>query len=414
MMQSTKTIISNHKKGNGDLEMPESQPKATRDEDAATMQQQELPQLAFSEINLGRIIGTGGFSTVSEIKSIDLDEIYDTDERQRLARRNFGHAVVSQHAYVLKKLRTDLSEREYNNGMEDLKVEATFLSELHHPNIIPLRGISQSDPQRARFFVILDRLVMTLDKCFNKWRKLVGEHTGYWVPCYGYCCSNSAMLHQNWHDRLTAALDMGKAVQFLHANGIVYRDLKPDNVGFDATGCLKVFDFGLAKRLSTMEMDVDGNYLLTGNTGSLRYMAPEVAQDKPYNTKVDVYSFAILFWQICSLTTPYSGYSQAKHNLDVVFKGHRPKCVPSWPSAWKRLMERGWSHVPSERPDMDELVATLERIQSSDDMPAEARIRAKIRKGTVVSPVLDVDTRTDAAVASTANGISKRHNANIV
>lgn len=413
--------MSSTQRINGDVEMPlsssekQQQPQQL-DGQTKLERQHDLPQLAYSEINLGRVIGTGGFSTVSEIKSVDLDEIYDTDDRQHQLRNAFGQLVRNQQAFVLKKLRTDLSEREYNNGMEDLEIEAKFLSELSHPNIIQLKGISQSDPQRARFFVILDRLTVTLDRSFNRWRKIVGENTGYWVPGYGYCCSNSAVLHENWKLRLTAARDMGLALQFLHAQQIVYRDLKPDNVGFDTTGRLKLFDFGLAKRLDRLAVDAEGNYLLTGNTGSLRYMAPEVAQDKPYNTAVDVYSFAILFWQMCSLTTPYSGYSQAKHNLDVVFKGERPKCVASWPSEWKSLMERGWSQVPSERPTMNEIVITMERILSSDDhWPAEARIRAKIRKTAVVSPTLDVDTRTDAAATANATkGISKRHNANIV
>jgi serine/threonine protein kinase len=289
---------------------------------------------------------------------------------------------------------------------------------LSHPNIIRMKGISQSDPQKARFFVILDRLSMTLDRKFNQWRRIVGESTGYWVPCYGYCCSNSAILHELWIERLSAARDIATALAFLHLKHIIYRDMKPDNVGFDINGELKVFDFGLAKKLDGGGIEQCGeNYLLTGNTGSLRYMAPEVAQDKPYNTAVDVYSFAVLFWQICSLTTPYSGYSQAKHNLDVVFKGHRPRCDPSWPKEWKSVMQAGWNHVPSARPGMQEMVQNLTRILADDHLPAEVRIRAKIRRASVKSPVLDVDTRTEVAVASqeaSASAVTKRYNANIV
>jgi serine/threonine protein kinase len=52
---------------------------------------------------------------------------------------------------------------------------------------------------------------------------------------------------------------------------------KPDNVGFDAAGEVKIFDFGLAKRLDPEDKTDTELYLLTGNTGSLRYMAPEGA-----------------------------------------------------------------------------------------------------------------------------------------
>lgn len=58
---------------------------------------------------------------------------------------------------------------------------------------------------------------------------------------------------------------------------IIYRDLKPDNIGFDVRGDVKIFDFGLAKELPTSEKLADGTYNLTADTGSMRYMAPEGA-----------------------------------------------------------------------------------------------------------------------------------------
>ena len=64
-------------------------------------------------------------------------------------------------------------------------------------------------------------------------------------------------------------------------------------------------------------------YQLSGKTGSLRYMAPEVAKEQPYNETVDVYSLAILAWQIFEMDTPYKGYSIAMHNNLVIEKGGR-------------------------------------------------------------------------------------------
>jgi serine/threonine protein kinase len=58
-------------------------------------------------------------------------------------------------------------------------------------------------------------------------------------------------------------------------SSIIYRDLKPDNVGFDVRGDVKIFDFGLAKELDLSKKLDDGTYNLTADTGSLRYMAPE-------------------------------------------------------------------------------------------------------------------------------------------
>lgn len=52
------------------------------------------------------------------------------------------------------------------------------------------------------------------------------------------------------------------------------RDLKPDNIGFDVRGDVKIFDFGLAKEIDPSKRLEDGTFKLTGDTGSLRYMAP--------------------------------------------------------------------------------------------------------------------------------------------
>jgi serine/threonine protein kinase len=234
------------------------------------------------------VIGQGGFSVVSEITSIELDDVYDTSEDESALRKEFAAMANRKGSdeggtYVLKTLRTDLPEDEHIKGIVDLAIEADFLSHLVHPNIISMRAFANSDPHESKFFVILDRLSMTLDRKFNFWRKVVGENTGYWVPLYGYCCAKSHVLHAVWKERLTVALDMAKAIQYLHDSGIIYRDLKPDNIGFTDAGQLKIFDFGLAKRLEGVEKTGGGFYNLTGNTGSLRYMAPEVANDEPYD-----------------------------------------------------------------------------------------------------------------------------------
>jgi serine/threonine protein kinase len=48
-------------------------------------------------------------------------------------------------------------------------------------------------------------------------------------------------------------------------------------------------------------------YKMSGNTGTLIYMAPEVALNKPYTEKVDIYSFGIILWQLASGVVPFSG-----------------------------------------------------------------------------------------------------------
>jgi serine/threonine protein kinase len=139
----------------------------------------------------------------------------------------------------------------------------------------------------------------------------------------------------------------------------MYRDIKPDNIGFDVRGDVKIFDFGLAKEFDRTKA-VDGTYRFTGDTGSPRYMAPEVALGKPYNESVDVYSFSILTWEILQLEKPFSGYSMDTLTKKVVEGGHRPKCDDNWPASVKDILARGWHAQISKRCSMDEMYAAFQ------------------------------------------------------
>lgn len=165
---------------------------------------------------------------------------------------------------------------------------------------------------------------------------------------------------------------------------------------------------------------------MTGNTGSLRYMAPEVALNDPYTFTVDSYSFGIIFWQICSLSTPFAGYSEKMHATKVVQNGERPKPDPTWPLSWVEVMRTCWSPDPAARPSFDSIVESVEHryyeLEQDDDLlPTRANeIRAKKRKAKVPEhDRLGVDTRIagadPGAFATTEDAAeSKRLDADIV
>ena len=112
---------------------------------------------------------------VCKVEKIELNEVNDTSDKSAKVRSDFA-ASLRENQYVMKTLRADLPEEEYVKGIVDLAIEAEFLSVLSHSNIISMRALANSDPHESKFFVILDRLVMTLDRKFNQWRREVGEN----------------------------------------------------------------------------------------------------------------------------------------------------------------------------------------------------------------------------------------------
>jgi serine/threonine protein kinase len=152
---------------------------------------------------------------------------------------------------------------------------------------------------------------------------------------------------------------------FLCNCSIIHRDIKPDNIGFDVRGDVKIFDFGLAKEFDPNSKDKDGLYNLTAATGSPRYMATEVALGKPYNETCDVYSFCILLWQILKVETPFDGYTMDMIQKKVITAGWRPMSDPKWPVEITAMMRLGWGISIQYRPSMDNICTSLwNEIQS--------------------------------------------------
>lgn len=155
------------------------------------------------------------------------------------------------------------------------------------------------------------------------------------------------------------ALDLSRGLSYLHSKKIVHRDVKAENMLLDTNRTLKIADFGVARVEAQNPKD------MTGETGTLGYMAPEVLDGKPYNRKCDVYSFGICLWEIYCCDLPYPDLSFAEVSSAVVRHNLRPEIPRCCPSMLSSIMKKCWDANPEKRPEMDEVVRLLEGIDTS-------------------------------------------------
>ncbi|XP_047311579.1 serine/threonine-protein kinase STY13-like [Impatiens glandulifera] len=155
------------------------------------------------------------------------------------------------------------------------------------------------------------------------------------------------------------ALDLARGLSYLHSEKIVHRDVKTENMLLDKTRTVKIADFGVARVEASNPND------MTGETGTLGYMAPEVLNGSAYNRKCDVYSFGICLWEIYCCDMPYPDLSFSEVTSAVVRQNLRPEMPRCCPSSLANVMKRCWDANPDKRPEMDEVVSMLEAIDTS-------------------------------------------------
>ncbi|KAJ4959474.1 hypothetical protein NE237_026585 [Protea cynaroides] len=161
------------------------------------------------------------------------------------------------------------------------------------------------------------------------------------------------------------ALDVARGMAYVHGLGFIHRDLKSDNLLIFADKSIKIADFGVAR----IEVQTEG---MTPETGTYRWMAPEMIQHRPYTQKVDVYSFGIVLWELITGMLPFQNMTAVQAAFAVVNKGVRPivpnDCLP----VLSEIMTRCWDANPEVRPSFAEVVRMLEN--------AETEIMTTVRK----------------------------------
>ncbi|XP_044490064.1 serine/threonine-protein kinase STY46-like isoform X3 [Mangifera indica] len=154
---------------------------------------------------------------------------------------------------------------------------------------------------------------------------------------------------------IKVAIDVSKGMNYLHQNNIIHRDLKAANLLMDENEVVKVADFGVARVKAQ-------SGVMTAETGTYRWMAPEVIEHKPYDHKADVFSFGIVLWELLTGKLPYEYLTPLQAAVGVVQKGLRPTIPKNAHPKLAELLEKCWQQDPALRPDFSEIIEVLQQI----------------------------------------------------
>ncbi|KAK4258458.1 hypothetical protein QN277_004905 [Acacia crassicarpa] len=154
---------------------------------------------------------------------------------------------------------------------------------------------------------------------------------------------------------LKVAIDVSKGMNYLHQNNIIHRDLKAANLLMDENCVVKVADFGVARVKAQ-------SGVMTAETGTYRWMAPEVIEHKPYDHKADIFSFGVVLWELLTGKLPYENLTPLQAAIGVVQKGLRPTIPKNTHPKFVELLERCWQQDPTLRPDFPEIIDILQRL----------------------------------------------------
>lgn len=308
----------------------------------AASNESTIPLFHRSEVQIGSLIGSGGFSNVYQITGFILDAAISeqcTFEQQVLREEMVALVHDGTVKLVIKYLKRALalsSTKVMSRAACDLMMEATYMSSMNHPHILPIRALpihklhAYDAGDFDGFFIIMDELSNTLSDEIQEWKKDVN-------------------MAPSITDKMDYALQVASALEYLHSFcRVVYRDLKPSNIGFDSTtGTIQLFDFGLCREIpytntigitrtfnENKEIENENDVYEMSGVGTRRYMAPEIINDGRYNNKVDVYSWSMLVSELITGTKPYVNYDIETHRVAVCQGGERPaipfQFFPQW------------------------------------------------------------------------------------
>ena len=222
-----------------------------------------------------------------------------------------GNVYLAEHIQLGRKVAIkSLHSRFVKNESlrARFKNEAATMAKLQHPNIVGLHDYLEEE---YGLYLIMEYVEgIPLDEYLNGHNKPIS---------------------------IDEAIEYMKQILnglgYAHSKGVVHRDIKPSNILITEDKRLKILDFGIAKLL----FEDGGNLTKTGTQmGTVFYMSPEQVHGKAVNSRTDIYSLGVTFYQLLVGNNPYKGMTTEFEVYSKIVKEPLPKpslknpLIPSW------------------------------------------------------------------------------------
>ena len=140
------------------------------------------------------------------------------------------------------------------------------------------------------------------------------------------------------------------ALQYIHSKRILHRDIKSQNIFMMQAGDAKIGDFGISKV-------IEGTTAANGTVvGTPQYFAPEICEDKPYNSKIDIWSMGVVLYEMLSLVQPFAASNVAALIMKIV-NAEPPPLPAECREEVCDVVRRALNKDPNERASAEELLA---------------------------------------------------------
>lgn len=328
--------------------------------------------LSKSKIGLGYMLDEAEAGSFTLFKEIKPTEVAFGEEIGSGTEASVFRATWDGRPIAIKKFRGIPSTTQFQR-------ELSIMSLVQHPNLLRCYG-GYSDTKKDEYYLVMDLMdtdVHAALQCSAAIAAAAGQNGTSALRGAGgsstlgrssskmaaavaaAAASDSVLSSKRWEIKypqmLKIAIHTARGLEYLHECNLIHRDLKSVNLLIDEHYNAKVCDFGLSRIIAPK------NQNMTGNVGTVSWIAPEVFEKQPYDEKADVYSFGIVMWELYTKQTPFQDLNTFEIPMAVI-KGDRPSIPKDCPKDYAKLMQSCWHKKPAKRPTFPKIVKSLLKI----------------------------------------------------